>query len=504
MSDVDKKTGVFSGVKATWENPKSRKVMLSLGGGFVIVLAVVLLMPKGGQVQAGPAAGASLEPPPAIQRDANTPVSKDFQALVDRKDAERAAAAASSTLVTVLPSAPVMAGLTDPRPVPPQTQGGAGGAPGPAVGSAEAAAAAQAAAVPVDPVAVAQAQVDNQARVSLEYKLSEQYFKDVLDRTRRGEGGMDYVVPRPAAREPGGADAAVGSPSTSGGQTLAQVVNSAATAKAPAKVLYRAGHAAFGTLVTAVNSDYSGEVVAMIHEGPLKGARVIGGKSLEYDAVVVRFTSLSPANGGPAIPINAYAINLGDAEVFGTTGIQGEVDYHAFERYFLPAVLAFGQSYGYAAGVTSQTQVVSQTSTSLSQEKLSDRDRAAVALGGALAPLAADLQRQATRPKTVRTKANTEVGILFVADVTDKAAERAEQQAARGEMTGQPYQPAARQVPQAVQPGTQPGVSVQQGAYSTATPGYAPGSVYAQPGFTPRSGYPGTMAPPVATPVYPR
>ena len=470
MADSEKQ-GAFSGIKGAWANPKARKgILITAGlGGAVLVVTGLSMRDSKPQAATVPAA-AAIAQPPVVRPDVTAKVTPQYQELVQKRDQQRADDAAKTQLEMALPQ---VAGLTpvtkeEPKPAaapiaPPERQRAERPQPAPQVET--------------------QRQVDQEIRQAPGYAMAGAFMTEVAKNANYARAGQWTIVAAPQARGPQGGQGGQGA--GSGGNQAGAVApgGSSQAAPLPARVIIPAGSAVFATMDTAVNTDYSGPVVATIRQGPFANARLIGQKTLEWDAVVVRFNTLSLPTGGPAVPIQAYAINMGDVDKFGTTGMEGNVNYHGFQRYFLPALLAFTQTYGYAASVQGTTTTTGTTSTTQSTQPLSSRDRAIVAIGGAMAPIQADIARMAARPITVTMPANTEIGIIFATDVTDKAQERAAQQAAQGVSAG--YE----------QPGAAPA-----GAAARTQPAAAPAA--AAPTTGARTGLPGAQMMPTYTAPY--
>lgn len=479
---ADEKQGALSGLKSAWGNPKARKgILITAGIGGAVLLVTGLSMRGGGNQQGAVPTAATVAAPPLVRSDVAAEVTPQYQEMVRTRDAQRAQDASKSQLDMALPQ---VAGLTAIKetPVAPAR---------PASAVAVVAPQQAVTAAPAAPVQT-QAQLDQQVRASPAYAVAGAFLTSAAQSTNYAKSAPFQIIRAPESKgvTQGGQQGQQGQqgqyPGANAGQQGGQ--GQVGAPVTPASVLIRAGTAVFATMDTAINSDFSGPVVATIRQGPYANARLIGSKSLEYDSVVVRFNTISMPNGGPAIPVNAYAINLGDVSKFGTTGLEGDINYHAFTRYFLPAVLAFTQTYGYAASVQGTQTSTTTTATTQSTTPLSSKDRMVVALGGAVAPIAADIAQRSTRPVTVTMPANSEVGVLFSADVTDKTQEKAERQAAQGINAGydtgvaapQTARSAVTPTPNAQLQGSAPR---QFGSTGALTPTYtapygAPGGVY--------------------------
>lgn len=412
----------IAGISQAWSDPKARKGMLLAGGILVVVGVVAFTMMNRQQAKVVQApASASVVAPPTGDRDVTAATSDQYKKLVTDVDHERSAAAKADPTNVVMPT---LAGFTSAEESKRREEDARAAAERGRLAALEQAAqssggqfktSAQAAgATNGQPVASPQ----DIARGSAEYKVTSAFLNAVV--ATPGQGGFSPIyAPRASTSSTSGAaGGATGTTPAGSGPAIGPGQSSASPSAPSSPPVVRVGEIVFGTTDIAMSTDFSGPVTATIHQGKFSGARLIGQKSLEQDALVIRFTLLSPVNGGRAIPINAYAVSLGDAKKFGLTGLEGETDYHVFQRYILPAAIAFTQSYGLSAGVTGQTAVAGQNgSVGTSVPGLTTAQRTAIAVGAAMGPVLNDVARFAARPITVSMQANTEIGIMFAADV---------------------------------------------------------------------------------------
>jgi hypothetical protein len=416
MNDVK---ATFEGIGKAWANPKAKKGLL-ITVGLMGILGGVAFLNLNKEKNAGiPSAARAAPLPTGSSSDAlggnAPPVYKDLVREADRKRAEEAA---KDIRTTVLPSA---AGLADsnkraidpnaggvvpmrlpplpqPQPTRPDISSGVVQQPVAQI---------QAPTVAAQQVSAADRQSYAQAQGLLNSFLQKANasgqstsWNVVQPGTVRGSGSE--MVPRGA--QPGGTTGSSGS----------------SRLQANARPIIRAGETYFATLDTAINTDYSGPVIATIRQGKYNGARLVGAKTLEFDAVSLKFTHLSPADGGPMFPISAFAITIEDATQFGLTGIKGDTDYHVMQRYVLPAIAAFAKGYAVASSIPRSTIGSTGGGIVYQQERLSSEDRLIVAAGAAMTPIQRDLDRIASRPITISLPANTEIGILFATDVMER------------------------------------------------------------------------------------
>lgn len=402
-----------AGIKQAWADPKARKGMLLAGGILVIVGIVAMSMINKTQVASQTPSSASVVAPPHGQRDVTADSPEKYKKLVAESDNERAENARATNPTAVV--MPTLAGFTSDQEAKKREDEAKAAAERGRLAALEQGQTAQ---QQQFRTAAQAAGVSNgqqgptpqdMARNTPEYKVTQAFLTKVA-----AEMSVSSMVPiyapRVAAAE--GAAAAAGAPgAAAAGGAAAQATGKLATP------MVRMGEIAFGTTDIALSTDYSGPVSATVRQGKLNGVRLMGQKQLEQGAVVIRFTMMSPADGGPAVPINAYAVSLGDAKQFGLTGIEGSTDYHIFQRYVLPAAAAFVQTWGTTAAMKGTTTTVTNSAVGTSTPGLDNSDRMAVAAGAAMAPIVADLTKQAQRPITVSLPAMFEIGVMFAADV---------------------------------------------------------------------------------------
>jgi type IV secretory pathway VirB10-like protein len=244
------------------------------------------------------------------------------------------------------------------------------------------------------------------------YQNAQRILSKIVDDQFGSSGGTrEHIVIRAPESQNTGANPSIPqNPQTPGPNTAQQGPR-----------IVQAGELFFATVDFAVNSDQSGDILATVHSGRLKGTRLIGQKTLEREVLVLKFTTAAFPDG-KTLPINAYAINISDASIVGTAGIASGVDRHYFERYVLPGAAAFVKGWADAVSRSSTTVTTSAVGTTAVQGPLTSNDQMKVAAGEAAKVVGQDLQQQgANRKPTVYINPNTEVGIFFTTDLFDKA-----------------------------------------------------------------------------------
>lgn len=187
--------------------------------------------------------------------------------------------------------------------------------------------------------------------------------------------------------------------------------NSSSSNKGPAFV--RAGSVVPAVMLTAINSDEPGPVLAQIVTGPLKGARLIGQMVSSDQRVVVQFSSLSMPGASQTFNISSFAIDPDTSR----TGLATDVNNHYFLRYGLGLAAAFISGYGEAvqnAGSTTTTNAFGGTTTIMGD--MTHKQIAESAFGKVGQKLGSELDKETNRAPTVTVASGTSIGVLFMAD----------------------------------------------------------------------------------------
>lgn len=184
----------------------------------------------------------------------------------------------------------------------------------------------------------------------------------------------------------------------------------------PKQVYIRAGTVVPAILLTPINSDAPGPVLAQITSGPFRNARVLGSFRSSGQQLVVQFDTLSMPGQPHSFRIQAFAVGSDLSP-----GLATNVDHHYLLRYGLISAAAFLQGYGQAEQQSGQTTIVSpfggvtQTTGKLSASQISRR-----ALGQVGQSVGTELQQDASRPNTVTASGQDggalPIGLLFTSD----------------------------------------------------------------------------------------
>lgn len=227
-----------------------------------------------------------------------------------------------------------------------------------------------------------------------------------------GQGFQEFNMTGQAPQQQQGAGNTNGaSTGTNVQQASYDSSNSSSSNKGPAFV--RAGSIVPAVMLTAINSDEPGPVLAQIVTGPLKGARLIGQMVSSDQRVVVQFSSLSMPGASQTFSISSFAIDPDTSR----TGLATDVNNHYFLRYGLGLAAAFISGYGEAvqnAGSTTTTNAFGGTTTIMGD--MTHKQIAESAFGKVGQKLGSELDKETNRAPTVSVASGTSVGVLFMAD----------------------------------------------------------------------------------------
>lgn len=182
-------------------------------------------------------------------------------------------------------------------------------------------------------------------------------------------------------------------------------------AKAPA---VKAGTILYAVLLTAVNSDEPGPVLAEIVQGKFKGARLMGTLSNQGQKVLLSFNTLTLPHLAESVTINTVAIDENTAR----TALSSDTNNHYWLRYGTLFASAFLQGYGQSfldyGNNYSGAVVINPSNQPID---LSPRQRVFVGLGQVGEQYASALRSVFNTPPTVKVYSGTPMGILFLSDL---------------------------------------------------------------------------------------
>jgi intracellular multiplication protein IcmE len=175
----------------------------------------------------------------------------------------------------------------------------------------------------------------------------------------------------------------------------------------------KAGTIMYAVLLTSVNTDNPGPVLAKIVEGKFKGGRLIGSIVNEGDKVMLQFNTITLPYVPSSVSINSVAIDQCTAH----TALSDYTNHHYLLRYGSLFAASFLQGYAQALSQSGATVVSTGLATSTAYPNLSPAGKFMVALGNVGNRYSAIVENIFNTPPTVHVFSGTAVGILFLSDV---------------------------------------------------------------------------------------
>lgn len=175
----------------------------------------------------------------------------------------------------------------------------------------------------------------------------------------------------------------------------------------------KAGTVMFAVLISEINSDEPGPVLATITCGKFRGGRLIGSLTNQGQAVLLSFNTMTLPHVPNSIAVNTVAIDQNTAR----TGISTYTNNHYLLRYGSLFASAFIQGYGQAFQTSGQTVISTGLATATTTPDLSPAGKFMVALGNVGTRYSAILGQIFNTPPTVHVASGTALGILFLSDV---------------------------------------------------------------------------------------
>ncbi len=211
-----------------------------------------------------------------------------------------------------------------------------------------------------------------------------------------------------------------GASGTAGAAGTSTDAGAAASAETSTKTIVAAGSIAYAQLLTTLNSDLPGPVLAQMLSGPFAGGRLIGKLTVNQDCQCLVISFKTVVKDTVSYKIDAVALD----ESTTLAGVNAtSVDNHYMVRYVLPAAASFLTGYSQALSQTGQTEtatsgVGTQTATSAPSPKQS----IFAGITSASQAIGNDLNKGAQRPVTIVIAKGTTMGVFFTDTVTTKDA----------------------------------------------------------------------------------
>lgn len=197
------------------------------------------------------------------------------------------------------------------------------------------------------------------------------------------------------------------------GSALANNTTSSSTSSSAA--IIRAGTIVPAEMLTPLNSDAPGPVLARIVSGPFAGARVLGSFNASDKEITVQFRTLSVPGHKSSYAIDAYAVNptLG-------VGLATDVNNHYFRRYGLSLAAGFLSEYGSAWARQGTKTTIIDGAVVVSNDDMDTKQINRIALGGLGKELSQELKRDSNIAPTVKAEGKENeglpIGLLFMSD----------------------------------------------------------------------------------------
>ncbi len=216
------------------------------------------------------------------------------------------------------------------------------------------------------------------------------------------------------------------------GEGVSSSQGGSATQSAPAPTtppIIKAGTIAYAVLDTAVNTDEPGPVLATIEEGHYQGTKLIGTlqpvSSQFAQKVVLSFTTMSSPKWPSSLQVNAVAVDPNTSR----TALATSVDNHYIERWGSLLASSFLEGYGSAIASSGSVQYYyPSTGGGVSGFSVVNSkntgEEIAMAFGQVGQTMGEQLGNYFNRPPTIKVAAGSAIGILFMSDVANPAAQQ--------------------------------------------------------------------------------
>lgn len=202
----------------------------------------------------------------------------------------------------------------------------------------------------------------------------------------------------------------------SAGGAGASAAGGAANAASADRIIVPAGNIAYAQLLTTLNSDLPGPVLAQVLSGPFTGGRLIGKLKADQDCECLIIEFKTVVKDTVSYKINAIAMD----ENTTLTGVDAtDVDHHYMERYVLPAAASFLTGYSQALSQTGQNSTLVQgAGAATSTPAPSPKQSIFAGLTTSSQSIGNDLNKNAGRSPTIVVAQGTTMGVFFTDPVT--------------------------------------------------------------------------------------
>ena len=169
-----------------------------------------------------------------------------------------------------------------------------------------------------------------------------------------------------------------------------------------------AGEIFYAVMITEVNSDEPGPILAQVLNGRLKGARLLGEFKRNDESVSLSFKAVS--YGKETSALSALAVDPATAR----TGIATDVNHHYISRYGALLAASFLEGFGEAIQQDGTSVVVNDFSVA-SESDFSTADQVAIGVGKVGEALGDAAKKNFDRHNTITVDSGTAIGVLIMA-----------------------------------------------------------------------------------------
>ncbi len=209
-----------------------------------------------------------------------------------------------------------------------------------------------------------------------------------------------------------------GSGQSESGQSGSKASAESGSAAQKGPLFVRAGTVIPAMLITPVNSDTPGPVLAEITSGPLAGTRVLGTFQASLNQVVLSFSTISGPLFQHSFQIQAFAV---DADT-SSPGLATDVNHHYLAKYGMLAAAAFVSGYGQAIANQGSSTIIGPFGATVTQSPLSTKQVAESAFGNVGSAIGQQVQQESSQIKpTIKVsgadgRGGIPIGLLFMSD----------------------------------------------------------------------------------------
>jgi intracellular multiplication protein IcmE len=187
--------------------------------------------------------------------------------------------------------------------------------------------------------------------------------------------------------------------------------------------LIKSGTLLQAILLTPINSDTPGPILAKILTGKFKEGRLIGNLIQKGENLLIQFHTLNLPDNAPSLRIQAIAIDPNTSQ----TTLASKIDRHLIQRCGSLFVASLFQFYGMVSNkLSTQPNRLPDSNMNLSEQLkpnnllplLNPTSQVLAATGNVANEFSMALAQNVHRPPTIRVRAGIGIGILFTADLT--------------------------------------------------------------------------------------